>query len=214
MATKYPPYVNAYGSIAKLFQEIKKASVPPKFTNNFMQTALGLKSTSYRAMIPLMKRLGFLDQNNVPTQPYKDFRDESQSGVVMADRLKNAYTDLFVANEYAYKLSKDDLQSKLKTITGASSEDKVIPSVVGTFIELSKLADFEGKGKKIAKKKEGEPNKETETAQAAAAALQAHHPASKLGISYTINLNLPATTEIEVFNAIFKSLKEHILNES
>jgi hypothetical protein len=33
----------------------------------------------------------------------------------------------------------------------------------------------------------------------------------KMGISYTINLNLPATTEIEVFNAIFKSLKEYIL---
>ena len=35
----------------------------------------------------------------------------------------------------------------------------------------------------------------------------------QLGISYTINLNLPATTEIEVFNSIFKALKEHILHE-
>ena len=34
----------------------------------------------------------------------------------------------------------------------------------------------------------------------------------KLGISYTINLNLPATTEIEVFNAIFKSLKNNIID--
>ena len=36
---------------------------------------------------------------------------------------------------------------------------------------------------------------------------------SNLGISYTINLNLPATTDIQVFNAIFKSLKEHIFYE-
>jgi hypothetical protein len=35
----------------------------------------------------------------------------------------------------------------------------------------------------------------------------------KLEISYTINLQLPATTEIAVFNAIFKSLKEHLLDE-
>jgi hypothetical protein len=35
----------------------------------------------------------------------------------------------------------------------------------------------------------------------------------KLGLSYTINLNLPATTEIEVFNAIFKSLREHLLGD-
>ena len=36
----------------------------------------------------------------------------------------------------------------------------------------------------------------------------------KLGLSYTINLNLPATTEIEVFNAIFKSLRENLLRDS
>jgi hypothetical protein len=35
----------------------------------------------------------------------------------------------------------------------------------------------------------------------------------RLGISYTINLNLPATTEIQVFNSILKSLKQHILNQ-
>ena len=36
----------------------------------------------------------------------------------------------------------------------------------------------------------------------------------RLRLSYTINLNLPATTEIEVFNAIFKSLRENLLRES
>jgi hypothetical protein len=34
---------------------------------------------------------------------------------------------------------------------------------------------------------------------------------AKLGLSYTINLNLPATSDIAVFNAIFKSLREHLL---
>jgi hypothetical protein len=59
MSSTYPPYVNAYGNLSKLFAGIKNASVPPKFTHDFMTTALGLKSTSYRAMIPLLKRLGF-----------------------------------------------------------------------------------------------------------------------------------------------------------
>ena len=34
----------------------------------------------------------------------------------------------------------------------------------------------------------------------------------KINLSYTINLNLPVTKDIEVFNAIFKSLKQHILD--
>ena len=35
-----------------------------------------------------------------------------------------------------------------------------------------------------------------------------------MNLSYTINLNLPATTDVAVFNAIFKSLKEHLLKDS
>lgn len=34
-----------------------------------------------------------------------------------------------------------------------------------------------------------------------------------INLSYTINLNLPATKDIDVFNAIFKSLKQHILDQ-
>jgi len=32
-----------------------------------------------------------------------------------------------------------------------------------------------------------------------------------LNLSYTINLNLPETDDINVYNAIFKSLKENML---
>ena len=35
-----------------------------------------------------------------------------------------------------------------------------------------------------------------------------------LNLSYTINLNLPATSDVAVFNAIFKSLKENMLKGS
>jgi hypothetical protein len=32
-----------------------------------------------------------------------------------------------------------------------------------------------------------------------------------LNLGYTINLNLPATSDPAVFNAIFRALKEHLL---
>lgn len=82
----------------------------------------------------------------------------------------------------------------------------MIPNVAGTFLELVKLAKFDGAIPK--KKKEHEEVEEQEKGDSTGQ----HHKTTKLGISYTINLNLPPTTEIEVFNAIFKSLKEHILN--
>lgn len=211
---KYPPYVNAYGKIAQLFQDIKKASVPTKFSQDFLSTILGYKSSSDRALIPLLKNLGFIDQANIPTQAYRDFRDETISGQVMANQIKIAYPEIFKASEHAYKLTKKELSAKLKTVLGVADDDTNLPSVAATFCELSKLADFNNNEKEalkagagITKKKnDGNETKLPETPL----------PKGKLdfGISYTINLNLPATTEIGVFNAIFKSLRDNLLNEN
>lgn len=207
----YPPYVNAYNGIPKLFERIKTAAVPPKFTVDFMTSMLDLKSSSFRAMIPLLKRLGFVDQGNVPTQAYKDYREDAFSGAVMAERVREAYRPLFQANEYAWKLEKPALLSKLKSLTGAGDDDQNLPYVASTFIELAKLATWTGAPPK--------PPKQTDDGfQGNAGGGKKEESDSGgleggLRLSYTINLNLPATTEIEVFNAIFKSLRENLLRQ-
>ncbi len=213
MATKYPPFVNAYGKIGDVLEGIKSAAVPPKFTQDFLTTVLGLTSSSYRAMIPLLKRLNFLDVNSVPTQVYKDYRDESNSKQVLAKQIKEAYGDLFTAHEYAHKLKKEEVTSKLKTVLGISDDDANLPNVVATFIELLKYADFD-EPKKIKEKKKQKEEEEDEDKKPPFYPNEGRNENQmKLGISYTINLNLPATTEIEVFNAIFKSLKENLLRD-
>lgn len=213
---EYPPYVNAYNGIPLLFEKIKSASVPPKFTVDFLSTVLDMKSSSYRALIPLLKKLGFLDPANVPTQAYKDFREDSLSGTVMAERLKEGYKTLFQANEYAWKLTKDQLTDKLKSLTGAAANDEYIPSVVGTFLALNKLAKWEGGGstKKKEAEREADKNESGDGNSGGGRKREEEFAEGKLRLSYTINLNLPATTEIEVFNAIFKSLRENLLRES
>jgi len=209
MAIEYPPYVTGYGGIPTLFKKIKEAAVPAKFTQDFMTTVLGLKSSSFRPMIPLLKKLGFIDQANVPTQAYRDVREDARMGGVMAERVREAYRGLFNANEYAYKLDKKELTSKLKSVLGAAEDDAQVPSVAATFMELSKLAKWEGGGKP---KKEQPPHIE-EHQEEGGGADESPVFKGRLGLSYTINLNLPATTDIEVFNAIFKSLRENLLRE-
>jgi hypothetical protein len=209
---EYPPYVNAYNGIPKLFEKIKTAAVPPKFTVDFMTSMLDLKSSSYRAMIPLLKRLGFIDAANAPTQAYKDYREDSLSGTIMAERLRDAYRSLFTANEYAWKLEKKDLVSKLRSLTGVGEDDQNIPYVAGTFLELSKLASWNGAAPKP--KREGVTGSNEGTGTAGGGERREREELEGgLRLSYTINLNLPATTEIEVFNAIFKSLRENLLRQ-
>ncbi|MEM3160689.1 MAG: DUF5343 domain-containing protein [Nitrososphaera sp.] len=220
-AISYPPYVTAPGILPSLFEAIKKAAVPPKFTRDFMSSILGLKSSSYQPAIPLLKRLEFIDQASVPTENYKEYKDDTLSKAIMAKCVKKAYSEIYKAHEYAHTLDKQQLTSKIVAITGASGDDIVIKKyVVPTFLELCKLADFNILSPHILKPVEMTPRQQNDsvpnqvlqihTPQAQIAQVQMPH---KLGLSYTINLNLPATTDIEVFHAIFKSLKEHILNE-
>lgn len=212
---KYPPYVDAYGKISDVFEEIRKAAVPPKFTQDFLSSVLGLTSSSYRAMIPLLKKLGFLDQANNPTEVYKKYREESQSQIVLGEQVKKAYEDLYKAAEYAHKLKPEELASKLKTVLGVGDKDKNLKKVIGTYQELVKLSSFDGKKStkpKIASKEPIVEHLDSEVkpplTQAASQQIE-----KKFGISYTINLNLPATTEIEVYNSIFKALKENLLDD-
>jgi hypothetical protein len=164
-------------------------------------------------MIPLLKKLGFIDAANVPTQAYRDSREDSLSGIIMAERLREAYKGLFDASEYAYKLDKKELQSKLKSLLGAAEDDPNISSVAGTFLELSKIAKWNGATPRT-KKDIPVPGTKSENSETEQGSHSEGSFIGRLGVSYTINLNLPATTEIEVFNAIFKSLRENLLRKS
>ncbi len=210
-SAKYPPYVNAYGGINKLLTKMKTASVPTKVTRDFLSTILGLKSSSYHAMLPLLKRLGFIDQGNVPTQRYKDFRSDSKSGFVMAKTIKEAYADIYQGNEYAHQLEKNELVDLVATVTGAAKNDAAVVAVVGTFTELVKFATFDVGDipEEIGDVEDEEAEVESNFSH------NDQHPVGKVkfGISYTINLNLPATTEVKVFDAIFKSLKKNLLDD-
>ena len=198
----YPPYVNSYGKISELFKRIKEAAVPPKFTNDFLYSKLALKSTTHRAFIPLLKRLGFIGDNQAPTSRYRDYREDSKSKIIMAQAIKSAYSELYSAAEYAHTLTREEVKTKLISVLGVSKDDTQIPKIVSTFFELVKLADFENE----------EPEAiENETKETSEEPLRVQMPAHKFGISYTINLNLPATNDVEVFNAIFKALKENLL---
>ena len=64
------PYTAAYGKIGQLFEKIAKAKIPEAFTVNHLSQNLGLKSTNDRNLIPLLKKLGFLDGSGKPTNQY------------------------------------------------------------------------------------------------------------------------------------------------
>ena len=212
--TEYPPYIDAYGQLPRLFKGIGEASVPSRFTQDFLSSVLELKSSSHRSFIPFLKKLGFLDSSNNPTNVYLDYRDEDMSKFVMAEQIKKSYAQLYKAHSYANKLSKPDIISKLSSVLGVGKSDQTLPKVASTFMELCKLANFDEPQQKTSRK-EREETKGTPEIGSAKSTIASQEVATegitKLGISYVINLVLPPATDPKVFDAIFKSLKEHLI---
>ena len=71
-------YVQIYKQLPELFGRISEASAPEKFTVQLLKD-WGYASSNYRAVIPLLKALGFLSPDGTPTSRYHEYRNTAQS---------------------------------------------------------------------------------------------------------------------------------------
>jgi hypothetical protein len=204
------PYVLRLATLSKILEKIKTAGVPERFTQDFLSTKLGFKGGTSQAVIPLFKKIGLLGSDGVPTDLYKRYRNPAQSGAAMAKALRQGYKTLYEMNEYAQDASDKELKGLVVQATGAEPESRVVAAIVGSFKTLKSFANFEQA--EHAEEGNGQA-KERQRPESVATASTADRSAHKAGfnLAYTINLNLPATTDIGVFDAIFKSLKDHLL---
>ena len=90
-----------------------------------------------------------------------------------------------------------------------AEENQVVSKTLGTFKVLKKIAEFDGKEEEVEEIEK--PTQETTDNHLMRIPTVNQPTEEGINLSYTINLNLPATTDINVYNAIFKSLKEHLL---
>lgn len=197
MATDYP-YMGSNNKIGPILGKIRTAAKPSKFTNEFLKN-IGFNSSNDRAIIPLLKKLGFLNADGAPNEFYDRLKDKKDHPYVLAERIKELYTDLFTINTEINAASDDDVNGAIARVTG--EDEKAVTRYTNTFKTLCTLAKFDNvieTEKKIKKEPEEEKTKELSTQ-------------IKPAFHYNIQIHLPATTDISVYNAIFKSLKEHLL---
>ncbi len=211
-------YTTKPGSVSAYFDAMLDAEAPDRFTVRFLES-LEFKSTNDRKFISVLKELGFLDADGVPTDRYYEFLDRSQSARVVADGIREAYSDLFAVNKQAQELSTEEVKNKLRTLYKGAKKDGLIGRIASTFAALCEYADFtpsktaarrapsETKVKRAASKTEpkGEPQIPEELpADAGLPGL------SLAGLQYHINIVLPESRDQAVFDAIFKSLRSHL----
>jgi len=206
------PYMTAPGSIGKILEKIKEASTPETFSQDFLKTKLGFNGGNYLTFIPWAKKAGFVNGDGTPTNLYKQFRNPATSGKSLAIAIKQAYSELFSRNEYANDLDKKAFKGLVMEATGEAHDSRKVENIVSTFFNAKALADFNSSGESKSEEKTKEPGIDQKP-QDTPPPSSTSHKQKTIGLSYTINLVLPKTDDPAIFNAIFKSLKENLLND-
>ncbi len=197
------PYTPAPSNIKSFFEKIQSIGTPTKVTIKYL-ASIGFKSSNARYFIPLLKSLGFVDASGAPTPTWQQYRSKKASKQVMRDAIKTIYSDLFSVYPDAFSQDKSVLKDFFRSNTTLS--DSTLDFVVRTFQQLCELAGFSSNdaGSKV-------QHEETEVRKIDSATSQT---SSRKGLAINVNieLQLPATTDKDVYDKLFESLKKHLLD--
>jgi hypothetical protein len=200
------PYSTAPGAFKKALDGIIVAERPDRFSNDFMVTVLKVSGGSARPVPPMLKKMAFITSDGTPTDLYSKFKSDSARGQAALDGLKNAYAEMFRRNDFIHRADEATVKDLIVEITGLKKSDGIVRMMSQTFEAIRSFADKASSpssdgtvvGVSNDEGKEGRPK-------------HRQNAAGGLGLSYHINIILPETENIAVFNAIFRSLRENIL---
>jgi len=203
-------YVLSNKRLPDLIEAIQSASVPEKFNREFLK-GLGFTSSNDRAFVPLFKSLGLIDGTGIPTERYRSLRQYPKS--TLAEAIREMYSDAWALDENLHKRGRDQIVGIFRRIT--DKDEAYVKRVAATFKALSNIADFDAGSKPVqpAGGKDGsdesldqdddhEPSEDADANNGRGATVQFRH---------SIEIHLPATKDIAVYNAIFKSIKDNLL---
>ena len=200
-------YLTTVKNLDSIFAAIQGAQAPEKFTQSFLES-LEFKSTNDRLIIGVLKMLGFIDDSGHPKERYFRFLDQTQSAKVLAEGMRDAYQDLFRVNTKAHELTKQDIINKFKTLGQGQISESVLDKMAMTFTALVKLADFQSSSAPPTPPlipEHGQPEESTDKPSLP-------HAGVKLGgLVYNIQIVLPESRDAAVYDALFTSLRRHLL---
>jgi hypothetical protein len=205
-------YLTSTKNLEGILMAMQNAQAPPRFTQAFLEN-LGYASSSDRLVINVLKALGFLTASGEPTDRYIRYLDSTQSGRVLAEGIKEAYSDLFRVNIKAQEMPRNELKGKIKVLTQGKLTDAVVHKMAITFEALAKYADWTASGGPPPPD-EIEPDEDGGDDRADEDDGDDDEDRGRVrlgGLVYNIQIQLPESRDQAVYDALFKSLKAHLL---
>lgn len=208
------PYLTSAGSLKTALDRIRAAATPERVNGDFIANTLNMKGGTGAAITPYLKKIGFVGSDGTPTDLYKRFRNRETAGKLAAgEAVLYGYKELQQVNEKFYNLNETGLKALILQVTGLAEDSRVPKLIYSTLTSLMSYAEFEGP-EPVSETQDLQINVVEQIPQFNKQAQVSSEQQVDLRLAYTINLNLPATSDQSVFNAIFRSLKEHLLSNN
>lgn len=200
MADSYP-YMISNNKISVILEKIRGAAKPQRFTHEFLKQ-LGFGSSNDRAVIGVLKRLGFLTDDGAPTEYYARLKDVTDWQYVLGERIKDHYKDIFAVDTTIYKSTDSEIKGAISRVTG--KDETSVNRYATTFKTLAGLAKFDS-SPKLKESASTSPDVRNEAPV---------RPKNDAPVTFlhNIQIQLPATTDVAVYNAIFKSVRDNLIN--
>lgn len=196
-------YLQTTKNVEKFLEAVQNAQAPETFTQKFLQN-LGFTSTNDRLFIGVLKGLGFLTDSGQPTEMYYKFLDKTQSKQIMADAIRQAYEDLFALNVNAHEYTNEEIKSKFKMLTQGQKSDNILTCMTATFKALVDWAEWDEKPRE-------EEDDSSEQAEIFHSDFFSKNKKIVPSLNYNIQIHLPETRDVAVYDVIFQSLKKHLI---
>jgi hypothetical protein len=198
-------YLTSTKNLEGILNSIVGAQAPERFTTRFLES-LDYKNTSDRLIIAVLKSLGFLADDGRPTQRYFEYLDQTQSGRILAQAIREAYADLFQVNKNAQQMSRAEVLNKFKTLSQGQYSESVLDKMASTFTALAAIADWDAP---LPTPAPSEPPAEVVESEPA---FQPQHTKGLAigGLVYNIQLILPESRDPKVYEALFEALRRHL----
>ncbi len=201
------PYTSSPGVLRRVLEKIPTSEKPSTFTYDFLGTVMEARGGAARPIIPILKATGLLSQTGAPTELYTQFQTDTGRPSAALQALRNGFGEIFRRNQYAHKAEEAALVDVIVAVTGLPKKEGIVRYILNTFQafqEYAKNAREDGKADEsidTALTHDGPPPPLTQNGSSV----------GRIQLAYNINVALPETTNVEVYNAIFKSLKANLL---
>jgi hypothetical protein len=198
------PYCTVPGKLSEFMKKIRDIGVPGKVTTSWLPT-IGFGSKNDRSIIPVLKFVGLVDPNGVPSQHWLQYRGAGGERA-LAGAVQSAYKELFNTYPDAPSRSVEELKNFIRGHSSYGSQ--AVGKAVQTFKALADHADFQDGAIRVGasnKQTGGIPETDSATSKSPGASITA---APSLHID--IQLHISPEASMEQIEKMFESMAKYL----